>query len=134
MLAGGTTAKSLNDLGIATNRDGSLRLDATKLNTAIATDPNGVRAMLTAAGGLDQALGTVTTALTANDGVLGISTARYTRMAGTLKTQQDQVNTDNAALIDRLTASFTEMDKAVALIKSSQAYLTQQIASWNSTK
>ncbi|CAN5311073.1 hypothetical protein BH09PSE3_BH09PSE3_09590 [soil metagenome] len=132
-LAGGATAQSLNDLGIATNRDGTLRIDRARLTAAIAADPVGVRAMMAATGGLDTGLTTVRDAVTAKGGALDLSTARYTRMATALSIQQARVDTDNSKLIERLTKSFSQMDRQVALIKTSQSYLTQQIAAWNST-
>ncbi|WP_293880909.1 flagellar filament capping protein FliD [Sphingomonas sp.] len=132
-LAGGATAQSLNDLGIATNRDGTLRVDRVKLNAAIAADPVGVRAMLTSGGGLDSGLTAVRDLVMAKGGPLDASTMRYTRVATTLAVQQARIESDNTKLIDRLTLSFGQMDRRVALIKASQSYLTQQIAAWNST-
>ncbi|MDB5713229.1 MAG: hypothetical protein JWO15_626 [Sphingomonadales bacterium] len=132
-LTGGATARSLNDLGIATNRDGTLRIDRAKLNAAIAADPVGVRAMLTAAGGLDTGLTAVRDMVTAKGGALDSSTARYTRVATGLAKEQARIESDSTRLIDRLTLSFSQMDRQVAMIKASQSYLTQQIAAWNST-
>jgi flagellar hook-associated protein 2 len=132
-LVGGATARSLSDLGIATKRDGTLSIDRTKLTAAIAADPAGVRAMLTSAGGLDTGLTAVRDAVMAKGGAFETSTARYTRTATVLAVQQARVETDNAKLIERLTKSFSQMDRKVALIKASQSYLTQQIAAWNST-
>jgi flagellar hook-associated protein 2 len=132
-LPGGATAQSLNDLGISTNRDGSLSINRVKLNTAIAADPVGVRAMLNGTGGLNVGLSAVRDVVTAKGGALDQSTVRYTRIATTLAARQAKVETDNSKLIDRLTLSFSQMDRQVALIKASQAYLTQQIAAWNNT-
>jgi flagellar hook-associated protein 2 len=133
VLAGGATSRSLNDLGIVTNRDGSLRVDRVKLTAAIAADPDGVRAMLTGASGLGTALTAVRDLVMAKGGAIDASTTRYTRTATVLAVQQARVETDNAKLVERLTKSFSQMDRQVALIKASQAYLTQQIAAWNST-
>lgn len=132
-LPGGATAQSLNDLGISSNRDGTLSINRVKLNAAIAADPVGVRAMLTGTNGLDAGLTAVQSVVTAKGGSLDQSTIRYTRIATTLAVQKAKVETDNTKLIDRLTMSFSQMDRQVALIKASQAYLTQQIAAWNNT-
>ncbi|MDB5714347.1 MAG: hypothetical protein JWO15_1744 [Sphingomonadales bacterium] len=132
-LAGGATAQTLAGLGISTNRDGTLTINRVKMNAAIAADPTGIRTMLTAAGGLDAGLAAARDAVMASGGPLDLSTARYTRVAITLTAAQEKVNTDNTKLIDRLTTSFALMDRQVALIKASQAYLTQQIAAWNNT-
>lgn len=133
VLSGGATARSLSDIGLATSRDGSLRIDRAKLTAAIAADPAGVRAMLTAAGGLGTKLTTVRDVVMARGGAIEASTARYTRTAAALGVQKARIDADNAKLVDRLTKSFSQMDRQVALIKASQAYLTQQIAAWNST-
>jgi flagellar hook-associated protein 2 len=133
VLTGGATARSLSDLGVATNRDGSLRVDRVKLTAALATDPTGVRAMMTAVGGLGTGLTAVRDVVMAKGGAIDASTARYTRTAAVLGVQKERIEADNTKLIDRLTKSFSQMDRQVALIKASQAYLTQQIAAWNST-
>jgi len=130
-LGGGATATRLGDLGIATNRDGTLRIDRPALTAAIAADPDGVRAMLTGPTGVDAILSDLRATLGSETGVLGASKARYTRVSTTLAREREKAEAANATLVSRLTAQFTTMDRRVAAIKASQAYLTQQIDAWN---
>lgn len=45
LVAGTAGVKTLAEIGVATNRDGSLRLDSNRLQQALATDPDGVEAL-----------------------------------------------------------------------------------------
>lgn len=132
-LAGAATATRLSDIGIKTNKDGTLAIDRTLLNAAIAADPDGIRAMLSGASGLTGVLDGLRTSYAQSTGPLGQSLARYERIGRNLSKQQERVDTANTVLIERLTKSFSAMDRQVAAIKASQAYLKQQIDAWNSS-
>lgn len=45
LVSGGTGPKTLAEIGVVTNRDGSLRVDAARLAATIASDPDGVEAL-----------------------------------------------------------------------------------------
>ncbi len=132
-LAGAATATLLGDIGIRTNKDGTLAIDRIRLTAAIAADPDGIRAMLTSASGLTGVLDGLRTGFGQSTGPLGQSVARYERIGRNLTRQQERADAANTVLVERLTKSFSAMDRQVAAIKASQAYLKQQIDAWNST-
>ena len=135
--AGATVPDSslrLTDIGIATARDGTLTLDSAKLAGAIAADPVKVKQLLgvgtVAPTGIGATLQAVKTAMTGTLGALTVSKGIYTRAAAAIRRDRTRLDTDMTTLGDRLTKSYAAMDKQIAAIKASQAYLTQQVAVW----
>lgn len=131
--APGTTA-TLADLGIATNRDGSLSLDSAKLTNVITRDPAGVEAIFGYAAigsdGLNAAMQSIKLNATSTLYGLGASATTYTKAKSDVASQQDDLTTKQQQFSDRLTQQFAAMNSKVAAYKSTQAYLTQQIDMW----
>ena len=85
----GVEIELLADLGLATNRDGTFRLDSARLIATLQASPSGVAAMFTT--GIHGVYATLDrlsrTASSATDpGSLGASLARYTSQKGELET------------------------------------------------
>ncbi|WEK44651.1 MAG: flagellar filament capping protein FliD [Candidatus Sphingomonas colombiensis] len=125
---------TLADLGVVTNRDGSLSVDATKLTNAITNNPAGVEAIFAYAtigtDGINAAMQSIKLNATSTLYGLGASTATYTKAQGTIATQQDDLTTKQQQMTDRLTQQFAAMNAKVASYKATQAYMTQQIDMW----
>ncbi|WP_298668613.1 flagellar filament capping protein FliD [uncultured Sphingomonas sp.] len=125
---------TLADLGVTTNRDGSISVDATKLTNAITNNPAGVEAIFSYAtigtDGINAAMQSIKLNATSTLYGLGASTATYTKAQGTIATQQDDLTTRQQQMTDRLTQQFAAMNAKVAAYKSTQAYMTQQINMW----
>lgn len=119
---------TLAELGIETERDGTLSLDTTKFNTAMAASPDAVEAIFTQ--GLGKALSSLATNLTGTNGVLTSSENVYTAQQKTIAADQDKLQTDSAAMLDRLTQQFAGMDARVSAYKATQSFLDQQIKAW----
>ena len=83
--------------------------------------------------GLYGALKAITDALTGTSGALYTENAQLTSQQTDIKAQQQKVNDDADALKTQLTQQFATMDSRVAAYKSTQDFLTQQIAAWNKT-
>jgi len=127
---------TLAEIGVGTNRDGTLKVDATQLANAIANNPDAVEAMFangaTASGsGLGGALSTMAANAANTTYGLAASTATYTVAQSKVADAQDKAKTDAQTMTDRLTSQFSNMDTIVASYKSTQTFLTQQIAAWN---
>lgn len=130
--------KTLAEIGVATNRDGSLSVDATRLAAQLAAHPDAVERMFldgagASGGGLSAALKAVATAATSTAAGLGASEARYNAAKSTLADDKLKADGERETAKTRLTAQFTAMDTRVAAYKSTQAMLQQQIAAWNSS-
>ncbi|MES2337931.1 MAG: flagellar filament capping protein FliD [Pseudomonadota bacterium] len=130
--------KSLAELGVATNRDGTLSVDSARLAKSLAANPGAVEAMFTDRGtgatgkGLSAALNAVSTAVTSRTFGIGASEQRYTKAQSALTNDKLKVTEAQAKLKDRLTQQYSTMDARVAAYKATQTFLTQQVDAWNS--
>ncbi len=124
--AGGTSAyQTLSDIGVSLEKDGTLKLDTTKLNKAVAADFAGVTGLVAAVG---------TSFKTGLEGVVGTS--------GNIVTATDSANRQikdlgkrQEALVSRLTQTearyrkqFSALDGLIASMNKTSSYLTQQLA------
>lgn len=128
------TYKSLSDIGIGVSRSGSLTLDAAKFDAAVTAAPAEVSALLVSTTGLSKALDDMKTRLTQADSPLAIAASRYERIGVSIAKERVRMEDENARLVDRLTKSFSGMDRRVAQLKAVQSYVEQQVAAWNSSK
>ncbi len=119
---------SLAQLGVATNRDGTLSVNASALQSAIANTGGAVEKMLTV--GLSGAMRTISLGLTAPTGGLSASQTGYTRLQTALGKEQERIDTETERLRERLTRQFAGMDARVSAYKATQSFLDQQIKSW----
>jgi flagellar hook-associated protein 2 len=127
-------AKTLADLGVSTQRDGTFVLDQARLAATIAKDPDGVSAMFT--NGLNGVYATVDKlyrdSTSASDpGSLGGSITRFNK-------QLQQVSEDKATLAEKqetlrasLSGRFAVADTRVQQSQSTLAFLQNQINAWN---
>ena len=130
------TYQRLSDLGVSTGRDGKLSIDETKLRAAIANDPTAVRAVLGAGNtstGLAASLKSLYDKTAGTNGGLKVAQSRYQRVAQTLSDDKAKLEEQMAKLSERLTKTYSAMDRQVASIKASQEYLKQQIAVWTNS-
>ena len=138
-LASTGTFRTLNDLGISTNRDGTLSLDTDRLADALAADPEGVTNMLnptvqtTDNPGIAGALKSITDYLNGTDGPLASSTATYNKLKESLQDQLDKLSDQRSAYSDQLTKTYSAMQTRLLQFKATQSYLEQQIAAWNNS-
>ncbi|QCB41524.1 hypothetical protein E5673_04245 [Sphingomonas sp. PAMC26645] len=137
-LVGGAIAglpRSLSEIGVATNTDGTLRVDSALLAKQLAANPDTVESMFAPSGtnalGLSATLTALTTSATSTVTGLGASTVRYTAAEADVAKQQDKVTDQSAQLTTRLTQQYASMNSRVSAYKSTQTFLTNQIAAWN---
>ncbi|HXE37958.1 MAG TPA: flagellar filament capping protein FliD [Azonexus sp.] len=124
--AGGSSAyQMLSDIGVAVQKDGTLKLDTTKLNKAIEADFEGVGTLVSSIG---------TAFKTSLEGLVGTS--------GNIAAATDSTNTtiknlvkSQTALSERLTKiearyrkQFTALDTLLASMNKTSSFLTQQLA------
>ncbi len=127
--------QTLADLGVSTNRDGTLALDSAKLKAVMAKDPAGVEAIFAdgtgaSNGGLSAALTAIKERATDKSYGFDAATSRYTKAAATLTEQQTKATASAAAMNTRLTQQYAIMDARVAAYKASQAFMEQQVKVW----
>jgi flagellar hook-associated protein 2 len=127
---------TLAEIGVATNRDGTLSVRSDVLQKMLDAYPDAVEALFAdgtgASGhGLGGALSAISSAATDTKTGLAASTARYTSVKSDLADATDKLNTQEDATKTRLTQQYSAMDTQVAAYKSTQSFLTAQIAAWN---
>lgn len=126
--------RTLGDLGLSLERDGTFRLDSERLTRTLKDDPQGAAAMFTP--GLHGVYATVeklarTTALSSDPGSLGGSVARYQRQQGRIGEQLEQVAQRQEALRAQMSRRFAQSDGRVAASQGTLSFLQNQIAAWN---
>jgi len=129
-------ARTLADLGLSTQRDGTFVLDTNRLKATMAKDPDGVAAMFTT--GLHGVYATIDklnrSASTATDpGSLGGSISRFTKQLTQVKKDQTDITAQQATLRANLTARFAVSDKSISASKSTLTFLQNQIEAWNNS-
>ncbi len=138
-LAATGTYRNLSDLGIKTNQDGTLSLDATRLDAAIVADAAGVAQMInptvsTASNpGLAKVVADLKTAVDTAGGALAASKSKYDKLAADYTKQMEKLNEDMTDYEDQLSTIYTAMATRLSALKATQTYLTNQIDAWNNT-
>lgn len=127
----GKTVTTLNQLGVSMQRDGSLKLDTTKLKAAFDSDSSAVAKAVAAYG---KAMDTTTYAMTTTGGLV-------TSQIDGLNRSVTDIEKRSAALQSRLTtveknyrAQYASLDTLMAKMSKTSSFLTQQLASLSSSE
>lgn len=128
------TPRTLGDLGVSIQRDGTFTLDTTRLAATLKANPQAAGAMFT--NGLYGVYGTidgiVRKATTASDpGSLAGSIARYTTQKTTVVADKSKLADQQETLRTTLVARFAAADTRIGTSKSTLSFLQNQIAAWN---
>ena len=126
---------SLAAIGVRTNRDGTLEIDSAALTKALTDTPDAVEAIFAPSnggiGGLSAAFDKISTTATSVIFGLGASATRYTKAQSDVAKQQSDLSDQSAALTTRLTQQYASLNSKISAYKSTQTFLTNQIAAWN---
>ena len=128
---GAGTLKGLVEIGVKTEKDGTLTLDAAKFQSAMA-DPKAVSDLLagtSAKGGIADALDAVVA--TATKAISGTIAARQDGITATIKSVQQQIDRSLKRLETSerlLRAKFSSLEVIMAKIQTSGDFLTQQLS------
>lgn len=117
--------KTLADIGISLQKDGTLALDSTKFQAAISNDFASVKSVLT---GYASA---TTTAVTNITGTSGTLTGRISGLNASIKLLGNRADAMTLRLNSfqaRYQAQFTALDTTVAQMNATSTYLSQQLA------
>jgi len=128
------TPRTLSDLGLAIERDGTFRLDSKRLQATLARDPNGAAAMFTA--GLFGVYATVdkisrAASTTGDPGALGGSIKRYQSQSTDVREALAKLADQQETLRANMVARFAKADTRISASKSTLSFLQSQIDAWN---
>ena len=123
----------LSEIGIATQKDGTLAVNGAKLDAAIASDLAGIGNLFTAAGGLAAAIIQFTdNATRLGDGILSGrvegAQGQISKIGERIAREEDRVS----RIAEDLTRKFTALELLVSQINNQGNFLAQQLAGLNS--
>jgi flagellar hook-associated protein 2 len=126
--------RTLADLGLSLNRDGTFRLDTARLDSALAENGAGVAAMFTT--GLFGVFATIDRLVRSNTagsdtGTLGGSVARYENRIERSDEKLAAIADAQERLRMRLTRELVAAEQRIAGSQSTLSFLQSQIAIWN---
>ncbi|SEM94765.1 flagellar hook-associated protein 2 [Sphingomonas gellani] len=125
---------TLAGIGVRTTKTGTLEVDDASLTRALKDYPERIQAMFastTDGTGISAALKSVSLNAGSTLYGLGASNIRYLQQQKDLATQQDRLADQKTDATTRMTQQFSSMNSKVAAYKSTQTFLTNQIAAWN---
>lgn len=134
------TYKTLSDIGVKTNQDGTLALDGTLFDKAFAADPTGIAQMIApttstvSTPGLAKIVTDLKTTLEGTSGALAASKSKYDKLAADYTAQMDKLDKQMTDYETQLSAVYSAMGTKLAALKATQTYLTNQIDAWNNAK
>lgn len=126
--------RTLGDLGLSTQRDGSFLLNTQRLAATLKADPQGAAAMFT--NGLRGVYATIDAmarqaARAGDPGTLAGSIARYTRQKTQVGEDLAKMAEKQEALRAQFTKRFAASDSRVGGLRSTLGFLQNQIDAWN---
>lgn len=125
--------RTLGDLGLSLNRDGSFQLDSARLQRTLTEDPMGAAAMFTT--GIYGVFATVdriarTAAARGDPGSLAGSETRYAAQIARNQAALDKITEQQEKLRERMTREFVAADRRVAASNSTLSFLKAQVDLW----
>jgi len=138
--------RTLSQLGVSFQKDGTLSLDTTKLSDAVTNDLDGVIKFL---GSFDQTKSTLAPSssyksfgyvvdeafqdMVSDDGLIESKLDGLNKSVDDLEKRYDKMTTSLVALEKRYRARFTAMDTAIANMQTMSSYLTQLLSTDSSS-
>ncbi|GMM93553.1 flagellar filament capping protein FliD [Qipengyuania sp. MTN3-11] len=129
--------RTLSELGLSIQRDGSFTFDSSRLTAALARDPAGVAAMFTT--GIDGVYSSIerlarSNSIASDPGGLAGSIARYESQAQQVTSDLEKLTAQQETLRATMVARFAKADTRVAASMSTLSFLQSQIDVWNAQK
>jgi flagellar hook-associated protein 2 len=134
------TINSLSSIGIATNRDGTIRLDSVRFEQVLRDNPDAVEALLSPTRdathtavtdpGIADALDTLRLAMTSSGGPLDALKQRLDKEVAVISKNRERMEARELVYQARLERQFGQLDSRISALKATQSYLDQQIKLW----
>ena len=117
---------TLVDLGITTNSDGTLVLDNSTLDTALATNMDDVAELFSSTNGVATKLDSIINEYTKSEGLLDNKTSGLNDTIQDINEDLEDLQLSLIALEERLLAQFSALDILMTQLNSTSEFLTQQ--------
>lgn len=129
-ISGLTTYSSGGEIGFQTNRDGTITLDNTKLDSALSNNYNAVKSLFinqTTVAGIAQRVNQAIDAI--DDAVSGALTGRKNSLTGQINSLTDQISRKETAISayeERLKIQYAKLDSLLRQLQGQANFLTAQ--------
>jgi flagellar hook-associated protein 2 len=117
-----------SDLGITTERDGTLKFDTTRLQTAVATEPSSVSSVLQTFADTVAATGGTIDIYTRFNGLFDISTNSNKTLITNLNQQISEAEKQIARKEEELRARFARLESQMSRLQQQQSSLTSALS------
>ncbi|CAG7855889.1 partial Flagellar hook-associated protein 2, partial [biofilm metagenome] len=124
----GGTLKSLAEVGITTKADGTLKLDSSKLESAMTKDFNDVTHLFTSATGFSTRLKDWADDALAIDGLIDTRTKNLNESIKGYNDQISRLEVRMATLKRQYTKTYSDLNVMLSNMSGTSSYLTQQLA------
>jgi flagellar hook-associated protein 2 len=118
---------TLSSIGVTTKRDGTLDIDLTKLDTAVATNFDGVAEMLAGDNGVMKSLITAVDSYTSSNGLIASRVKTLNTSISDINDRRIRLDERIAAYQLRIRKTYTTLDQIIGQMKSTGDYVTQQM-------
>ena len=122
-----TDFNTLAFLGVSTNKDGTLSIDNTKLNSALTTRLDNVKTLFSGTTGVSGQIDSLVTSLVGGNGVFQTRTNTLNTQLSKLNDQQSALDVRIESFTKRYRTQFTALDALVNQFTSTGNFLTQQL-------
>ena len=129
LTSGSPGFNSLASIGVTTQSDGTLALNATTLQNALSSNFNAVSQLFSGTNGIGTQLNTqLTSDLAANTGPVDSYSQTLVQQNNQLSQQASQLTNAEAALTASMTQQFSALNTLLSQLQTTSAYLTQAFA------
>lgn len=118
----------LSALGISSDKNGTLTLDAGKFDAALAADPQAVQRLFADDGSFGRSMADGLALFIDDEGLIDSRTDALNARLKDATRQRDMLEVRMAKVEDMYLKQFTAMDTLVAQLQSTSSFLTQQLA------
>ena len=129
--------RTLADIGVRTETDGTLSIDNVRLDAALELDSGGIKLMLEPVIenetniGLSGALDAISSRLQDEDGALAQAQERLDAIRESIEERREKITDEGDRLREQLQTTFAGLERQLSVLRATQSYVEQQFASFD---
>ena len=127
VLGASSAYRTLSDIGIRTELDGSLSVDSTVLDGVLASDPDAVSTLFTSFDGIATNLDDLVDDIVASDGSIETKITGLNATLDDISDARDALNVRLTTFEARMFAQFNPIDQLVSQLQTTSNFLNQQL-------
>ncbi len=129
--------RTLADIGVRTESDGTLSIDNVRLDAALELDSSGIKLMLEPVTvsdtnlGLSGALDAISSRLQDENGALAQAQERLDAIRESIEERREKITDEGDRLREQLQTTFAGLERQLSVLRATQSYVEQQFASFD---